>query len=176
MVLYILTFIFLDSRREDKRLNWIISRNLRSRTLFVEFLRKYFQIFSSLSNAVLDSEYVKYIWLQLCSAQIKRRLRDTAGLYLQYCKQHVLCQLRPHHIFGVIKFDFFWDASFYRMHNKGNVWDFKFSRRRVWSSGLSSGMYWRAIALMMEAARTSETSVDNYFTRQYIPEDKPEQG
>jgi hypothetical protein len=28
--------------------------------------------------------------------------------------------------------------------------------------------------LMMEAARTSETSVDNYFTRQYIPEDKCE--
>jgi hypothetical protein len=26
------------------------------------------------------------------------------------------------------------------------------------------------IALMMEAARTSEASVDNYFTRQYIPE------
>jgi hypothetical protein len=25
------------------------------------------------------------------------------------------------------------------------------------------------IALMMEEARTSETSVDNYFTRQYIP-------
>jgi hypothetical protein len=30
------------------------------------------------------------------------------------------------------------------------------------------------IALMMEAARTSETSVDNYITRQYIPEDKSE--
>jgi hypothetical protein len=29
-------------------------------------------------------------------------------------------------------------------------------------------------ALMMEKARTSETSVDNYFTRQYIPEDKSE--
>jgi hypothetical protein len=29
-------------------------------------------------------------------------------------------------------------------------------------------------SLMMEAARTSETSVDNYFTRQYIPEDKSE--
>jgi hypothetical protein len=29
-------------------------------------------------------------------------------------------------------------------------------------------------ALMMEEARTSETSVDNYFTRQYIPEDKSE--
>jgi hypothetical protein len=30
------------------------------------------------------------------------------------------------------------------------------------------------IALMMEAARTSETSVDNYFTRKYTPEDKSE--
>jgi hypothetical protein len=30
------------------------------------------------------------------------------------------------------------------------------------------------VALMMEAARTFETSVDNYFTRQYIPEDKSE--
>jgi hypothetical protein len=38
------------------------------------------------------------------------------------------------------------------------MWDFKFSRRRV--------------ALMMEAARTSETSVDIQLrTRQYIPED-----
>jgi hypothetical protein len=27
---------------------------------------------------------------------------------------------------------------------------------------------------MMEAARTSKTSVDNYFTRQYIPEDNSE--
>jgi hypothetical protein len=27
---------------------------------------------------------------------------------------------------------------------------------------------------MMEAARTSETSVDNYFTLQYIPEDNSE--
>jgi hypothetical protein len=32
---------------------------------------------------------------------------------------------------------------------------------------LSSGM-------MMEAVRTFETSVDNYFTRQYIPEDNSE--
>jgi hypothetical protein len=30
------------------------------------------------------------------------------------------------------------------------------------------------ITLLMEAARTYETSVDNYFTRQYIPEDKSE--
>jgi hypothetical protein len=28
--------------------------------------------------------------------------------------------------------------------------------------------------MMMEAARTSETSVDNYFTRQYIPENNSE--
>jgi hypothetical protein len=28
---------------------------------------------------------------------------------------------------------------------------------------------------MVKAARTSETSVDNYFTRQYIPEDNSEQ-
>jgi hypothetical protein len=27
---------------------------------------------------------------------------------------------------------------------------------------------------MMEAVRTSETSIDNYFTRQYIPEDNSE--
>jgi hypothetical protein len=27
---------------------------------------------------------------------------------------------------------------------------------------------------MLEAVRTSETSVDNYFTRQYIPEDNSE--
>jgi hypothetical protein len=28
--------------------------------------------------------------------------------------------------------------------------------------------------MMMEAARTSETSVENYFTRQYIPDDNSE--
>jgi hypothetical protein len=28
---------------------------------------------------------------------------------------------------------------------------------------------------MMEAVRTSETSVGNYFTQQYIPEDNSEQ-
>jgi hypothetical protein len=39
------------------------------------------------------------------------------------------------------------------------------------SSELSSGM---SSSLIMEAARTSETSVDNYFTRQYIPEDSSE--
>jgi hypothetical protein len=33
-------------------------------------------------------------------------------------------------------------------------------------------MYCRVIALMMEATRTSETSIDNYFTRQFIPEDR----
>jgi hypothetical protein len=28
----------------------------------------------------------------------------------------------------------------------------------------------------MEAVRTSETSVDNHFTRQYIPEEIPDDG
>jgi hypothetical protein len=65
------------------------------------------------------------------------------------------------------------------------TWDFKFSRRRVWSSE-SSGMYCRVLnwistsiirammirALMMEAARTSETSVGFQLrTRRYISED-----
>jgi hypothetical protein len=35
--------------------------------------------------------------------------------------------------------------------------------------------FWDESSLMMEAARTSDTSVDNYFTRQYIPEDNSEQ-
>jgi hypothetical protein len=52
-------------------------------------------------------------------------------------------------------------------------------------SELSSGIYCRVkwlstnvsevrSSLMMEAVRTSETSVDNHFTRQYIPEDNSE--
>jgi hypothetical protein len=32
----------------------------------------------------------------------------------------------------------------------------------------------RGIKVMMEAVRTSETSVDNHFTRQYNPEDSSE--
>jgi hypothetical protein len=54
------------------------------------------------------------------------------------------------------------------------LWDFKFSRRWVWCSELSSGILCTASSLMMEAVRTSETSVDNHFTRQYIPEDNSE--
>jgi hypothetical protein len=47
------------------------------------------------------------------------------------------------------------------------------------TSGLSDGLsvkyrFLPYSSLMMEAARTSETSVDNYFTRQYIPEDNSE--
>jgi hypothetical protein len=34
-------------------------------------------------------------------------------------------------------------------------------------------VFWDS-SLMMEAVRTSETSVDNHFTRQYIPEDNSE--
>jgi hypothetical protein len=74
-------------------------------------------------------------------------------------------------------------------HNNLNasMWDFKFSRRRVWCTELSSGLYCRvkllstdgsevrtASSLMMEAVRTSEKSGDNHFTWQYNPEDSSE--
>jgi hypothetical protein len=79
-------------------------------------------------------------------------------------------------------------CMFYSRLNLLPVWDFKFSRRRLWSSE-SSGMYCRVLnwistdvsevraasimrALMVDAARTSETSVYiTLRTRQYIPED-----
>jgi hypothetical protein len=37
-------------------------------------------------------------------------------------------------------------------------------------------VFWDVLppSLMMEAVRTSETSVDNYFTWQYIPEENSE--
>jgi hypothetical protein len=41
----------------------------------------------------------------------------------------------------------------------------------------AAGMMFRIVfwdILQMEAVRTSETSVDNHFTRQYIPEDNSE--
>jgi hypothetical protein len=41
-------------------------------------------------------------------------------------------------------------------------------------SVLATGPKGQGWDLMMEAVRTSETSVDNYFTRQYIPEDNSE--
>jgi hypothetical protein len=71
-------------------------------------------------------------------------------------------------------------GNLFGIQTKQAMWDFKFSRRRVWYSELSSGMYCRVkwlstdVSLMMEAVRTSETSVDNHFTRQYIPEDSSE--
>jgi hypothetical protein len=41
---------------------------------------------------------------------------------------------------------------------------------------LSFGFHHRSpVAMMMEAVRTSETSVDKHFTRQYNPENSSEQ-
>jgi hypothetical protein len=51
---------------------------------------------------------------------------------------------------------------------------FENGAEEVWSKRGGRETRDNYIALMMEAARTSETSVDNYFTRQYIPEDKSE--
>jgi hypothetical protein len=46
--------------------------------------------------------------------------------------------------------------------------------RIVFWDVLPCKMIIRVPSLMMEAVRTSETSVDNHFTRQYIPEDNSE--
>jgi hypothetical protein len=62
-------------------------------------------------------------------------------------------------IYPISSFDYF-------VNSKGIRKTFKYFRKCV-NSELSSGM-------MMEGARTSETSVDNYFTRQYIPQDNSE--
>jgi hypothetical protein len=43
---------------------------------------------------------------------------------------------------------------------------------RTSETSVDNHFTWRS--LMMEAVRTSETSVDNHFTRQYNPEDKSE--
>jgi hypothetical protein len=57
-------------------------------------------------------------------------------------------------------------------------WDYFVKNILFYSSELSSGMYCRVLppssGMMMEAVRTSETSVDTYFAWQYIPEDKSE--
>jgi hypothetical protein len=50
--------------------------------------------------------------------------------------------------------------------------DFKLSRQRVWCSELSSGLYCRVNWWRQHIPL--KTSVDNYFTWQYIPEDKSE--
>jgi hypothetical protein len=49
-----------------------------------------------------------------------------------------------------------------------------YCRVKQFSTNVSEVRAASIITLMMEAARTSETSVDNNFTRQYIPEDKSE--
>jgi hypothetical protein len=58
------------------------------------------------------------------------------------------------------------------------MWDFKFSRRRVWCSELSSLIYCRVKWLSTDVSevRTASIirSVDIHFTRQYIPEDNSE--
>jgi hypothetical protein len=56
-------------------------------------------------------------------------------------------------------------------------WYFKFSWRRVWCSELSSRMYCHVKWLLTDVSEVrtaSETSVDNHFTWQYIPEDNSE--
>jgi hypothetical protein len=76
------------------------------------------------------------------------------------------------YIWFVWKLGSMYIIPYFNFNNYTKLWDFKFSRRQVWSSELCSGM--SHSSLMMEAERTSETSVYNYLTRQYIPEDNSE--
>jgi hypothetical protein len=60
------------------------------------------------------------------------------------------------------------------------MWDFKFSRRLVWCSELSSGIYCRVKLLSTDGIPDDGGSTylwnvgQQYFTRQYIPEDNSE--
>jgi hypothetical protein len=65
-----------------------------------------------------------------------------------------------HHLWNVG-----WQSFYTAVHPRRQIWT---SYSPPWELEIS------LIALMMEAARTSETSVGNYFTRQYIPEDNYE--
>jgi hypothetical protein len=49
-----------------------------------------------------------------------------------------------------------------------------YCRVKYLSTDVSEARAASIIRAMMKVARTFETPVDNYFTRQYIPEDKPE--
>jgi hypothetical protein len=61
-----------------------------------------------------------------------------------------------------------------KIRNGFKIWLASLKRRGHTKDLGTEGRLMAIIALMMEAARTSETSVDNYFTRKYIPEDKSE--
>jgi hypothetical protein len=53
------------------------------------------------------------------------------------------------------------------MRNADNLWHSKVEHDEKMQ-------YFKFSSLIMEAARTSETSINNYFTGQYIPEDNSE--
>jgi hypothetical protein len=66
-----------------------------------------------------------------------------------------------------------------KIENHSNLEFNFFFARDFECSELSSGIYchvklFSTEVSIMEAVRTSETSVDNHFTRQYIPEDNSE--
>jgi hypothetical protein len=64
-----------------------------------------------------------------------------------------------------------------RLQASSTLWDFKFSRRGVWCSELSSGLYCRVKWLSTDVSEVRTASIirdDNHFTRQYNPEDSSE--
>jgi hypothetical protein len=68
------------------------------------------------------------------------------------------------------------DNHFTRQYNSEDSSEHHTRRRENLKSHIVN-LYGEATysSLMMEAVRTSETSVDNHFTRQYNPEDSSEQ-
>jgi hypothetical protein len=78
-------------------------------------------------------------------------------------------------LFVPMRWGYLWSATTNgpTVHPQDDIW--------VWSATVESLkrrstiiLHGSTSSLMMEAVRTSETSVDNHFTRQYIPEDNSE--
>jgi hypothetical protein len=89
-------------------------------------------------------------------------------LELNSVAKHLLISFKV--ISGDWRMFFFLHRSWIRVIKYAYNWRIHIFKHFSCNSELSSDHS----SLMMEAARTSETSVDNYFTRQYIPEDNSE--
>jgi hypothetical protein len=89
-------------------------------------------------------------------------------LELNSVAKHLLISFKV--ISGDWRMFFFLHRSWIRVRKYAYNWRRHIFKHCSCNSELSSDHS----SLMMEAARTSETSVDNYVTRQYIPEDNSE--
>jgi hypothetical protein len=112
---------------------------------------------------VLQGEFSSI--LTKCPSHLVLATFITLTIYRSLCKLYIVHVRFPVLTAASMKFRIvFWDVLSCKI-----IVDRRFrgtfcSHHQGWSLGLG----W---SLMMEAACTSETSVDNYFTRRYIPED-----